>query len=115
MYDRKELTTTNNQPNTRQRPRADEDEPNEWEDYEEYEEPMTVGCAYSNNYGRSERMTEKRTLSLTEKELEIFEFCLAFLNVIQKRLAENGEISEDFAELFDKAKENTDDEKKVGF
>ena len=96
--------------NTNQQPRADED-PSEWEDYE-YEEPMIVGCAYSNNYGRSEGMNEKRTLALTEKELEILEFCIAFLNVIQERLTENGEISEDFSALV---KPKCKKRKKVGF
>lgn len=95
--------------NTKQQPRADE-EPDEWD--EEYEEPMTVGCAYSHNYGRSEGMNEKRTLALTEKELEILEFCIGFLNVIQERLTENGEISEDFSALVEpKCKKR----KKVGF
>ena len=73
---------------------------------------MTVGYAYSHNYGRSEGMNEKRTLALTEKEIEILEFCLAFLNVIQKRLEENGEISEDFAEMTEQPKKKR---KKVGF
>ena len=97
--------------NTNQQPRADE-EPDEWEDCEEYEEPMIVGYAYSNNYGRSEGMDEKRTLALTEKELEILEFCIAFLNVIQERLTENGEISEDFAGVTQLTKKKR---KKVGF
>lgn len=95
--------------NTKQKPRADE-EPDEWD--EEYEEPMIVGCAYSNNFGRSEGMDEKRTLALTEKELEILEFCIAFLNCIQKRLTENGEISEDFSALSEPERKKR---KKVGF
>ena len=94
--------------NKKQQPRADED-PSEWEDYEE---PMTVGYAYSNNYGRSEGMNEKRAVSLTEKEIEILEFCIAFLNVIQKRLEENGEISEAFEEMTQPTKKKR---KKVGF
>lgn len=95
--------------NTKQQPRADE-EPDEWD--EEYEEPMIVGCAYSNNYGRSEGMDEKRTLALTEKELEILAFCIAFLNVIQERLTENGEISEGFDGVTQLTKKKR---KKVGF
>ena len=95
--------------NTKQQPRADE-EPDEWD--EEYEEPMVVGYAYSDNYGRSEGMNEKRTLALTEKELEILEFCIAFLNVIQERLTENGEISEYFSALV---KPKCKKRKKVGF
>lgn len=95
--------------NTKQQPRAD-NEPDEWD--EEYEEPMIVGCAYSNNYGRSEGMDEKRTLALTEKELEILEFCIAFLNVIQERLTENGEISEGFSALSEPKRKKR---KKVGF
>lgn len=97
--------------NTNQQPRADE-EPDEWENHEEYDEPYIIGSAYSHNYGRSEGMNEKRTLSLTEKELEILEFCIAFLNVIQERLTENGEISEDFSALV---KPKCKKRKKVGF
>lgn len=96
--------------NTKQQPRAD-NEPEEWNE-EEYEEPLIYGYAYSDNYGRSEGMNEKRTLALTEKELQIFEFCIIFLNTIQKRLEENGEISEAFEEMTQPTKKKR---KKVGF
>lgn len=96
--------------NTKQQPRADE-EPDEWNE-EEYEEPLIYGYAYSDNYGRSEGMDEKRTLALTEKEFEILEFCIAFLNVIQERLTENGEILEGFSALSEPKRKKR---KKVGF
>lgn len=96
--------------NTKQQPRADE-EPDEW-DEEEYEEPLIYGYAYSDNYGRSKEMDKKITLALTEQEIEILEFCLEFLNEIHERLEQNGEISEDFAEITKQLKGK---KKKVGF